>query len=359
MLTIRYSPDWRANARRAVEALCALPEGSRGILIVPEQNSFDAEWSLCELGGDSISRRAEVLSFTRLATRVFSVTGGAAIPTLDRSGRLIAMAGALELLRPKLRLYGAHIAKPEFLEQLLRVVDEFHAYGLDAAAVRRAREGLTEPLSQKLEELCLILELYDAVCAKAAQDPATRLDRLRDALWESDFAAGLHVVVEGFTDFTAQELGVLEALAGRAAGITVWLCCDSLRGGQSVFAVPRATARALRDLARRAKVPCRDAALPTELREGPLAHLARELFAPRFEAWQGEAEAVRLLAAADPAEECMLALGSRSWPAPASAGGRWAWPIQTRCMSPFWRACWIAGGCPPIFPARSICCATA
>ena len=309
MLTIRYSPDWRANARRAVEALCALPEGSRGILIVPEQNSFDAEWSLCELGGDSISRRAEVLSFTRLATRVFSVTGGAAIPTLDRSGRLIAMAGALELLRPKLRLYGAHIAKPEFLEQLLRVVDEFHAYGLDAAAVRRAREGLTEPLSQKLEELCLILELYDAVCAKAAQDPATRLDRLRDALWESDFAAGLHVVVEGFTDFTAQELGVLEALAGRAAGITVWLCCDSLRGGQSVFAVPRATARALRDLARRAKVPCRDTALPTELREGPLAHLARELFAPRFEAWQGEAEAVRLLAAADPAEECMLALG--------------------------------------------------
>ena len=309
MLTVKYSPDWRTNARLAVNSLCTLPADSRGILIVPEQNSFDAEWALCEQGGDTISQRAEVLSFTRLASRVFSAVGGAAVPTLDQSGRLIAIAGALELLRPKLRLYGAHIAKPEFLEQLLRVVDEFHAYGLDAAAVRRAKEELSEPLSQKLEELCLILELYDAVCAKAAQDPSTRLDRLRDALWESDFAAGLHVTVEGFTDFTGQELAVLEALAARSAELTVWLCCDRLREGQSVFAVPRATASALRELAKRAGVPFRDAAQPTDRREPALDHLARKLFSSRTEPWSEATDRVKLLPAADPAEECELALG--------------------------------------------------
>ena len=309
MLTLKYSPDWRSNARLAVQDLCELPEGSRGILIVPEQNSFDAELALCRAGGDAISRRAEVLSFTRLATRVFSVAGGAAVPTLDRSGRLIAMAGALELLRPKLRLYGAHVAKPEFLEELLRLVDEFHSYGLDAAAVRAAREALSEPLSEKLEELCLILELYDTVCAKAAQDPATRLDRLRDALLDSDFAQGLHIVVEGFTDFTAQELAVLEALGQRAAELEIWLCCDSLRAGQSVFAVPRATAGALRELARRADLPFRAAAQVTEPRRPELERLARGLFAPRFEAWAGETDCVTLLAAADPRAECAAALG--------------------------------------------------
>ena len=245
MLTVRYNPNWKENARLAVESLCTLPEEARGILIVPEQNSFDAEWALCERGGDTVSRRAEVLSFTRLAARVFSVAGGAAVPTLDKSGRMIAMAGALELLRPKLKLYGAHIAKPEFLEQLLKVVDEFHAYGLDAAAVRKARDELSAPLSEKLEELCLILELYDTVCARSALDPATRLDRLRGALWESDFARGLSVAVEGFTDFTAQELAVLVVLAQRAEAVTVWLCCDSLQGGQNVFSVRRATARPL------------------------------------------------------------------------------------------------------------------
>ena len=173
MLTVRYSPSARGNAAAAVVSVCALPPESRGILIVPEQNSFDAEWALCDAGGDSICRHVEVLSFSRLAARAFSLVGGIARPTLDKSGRLIAMAGALELLRPKLRLYSAYISKPEFLEQLLQIVDEFHAYGLDASAVRKARADLPEALSSKLEELCLVLELYDTVCAQSALDPST------------------------------------------------------------------------------------------------------------------------------------------------------------------------------------------
>ncbi len=321
MLNLYYSPDWRSNARLAVEELCALPEQSRGILIVPEQNSFDAEWALCTRGGDSISRRAEVLSFSRLATRLFSLVGGGAIPTLDQSGRMIAMAGALEQLRPRLRLYGSHISKPEFLEQLLQVVDEFHAYGLEASAVRRAREELSQPLSDKLEELCLILEMYDAVCAKAAQDPATRLDRLKEALWESDFAKGLHVVVEGFTDFTRQELEVLEALAAKAERVSVWLCCDSLGEGQSVFALPRATARSLRELARRGELPCRTVARLPELSDGALGWLAKKLFAPRLEPWEEETEEICLLSAADASEECALALGRVQ--SLVQAGARW------------------------------------
>ena len=309
MLNVLYSPNWRANARLAVEQVCAVPAGKRAILLVPEQNSFDAERALCAAGGDGISARAEVLSFTRLAARVFSVTGGAAAPTLDKSGRMIAMAGALELLRPKLRLYGAFVSRPEFLEQLLRVADEFHAYGLEAAAVRRVRQDLPEHLSEKLEELCLILETYDALCAKSALDPATRLDRLREALWESDFAKDLRVTAEGFTDFTAQELGVLEALVSRGAELTVWLCCDSLRSGQSVFALPRSTAATLRDLARRAGVGFHDAARVAPPREPALEHLARNLFAPRFTPWEEETDRVTLLPVEEPAGECELALG--------------------------------------------------
>ena len=297
MLTVYYTPDWRTNARLAIEDICSMPDDRRSILIVPEQNSFDAEWALCAAGCDTISRRAEVLSFTRLATRVFSVAGGAAAATLDKSGRLIAMAAALELLRPKLRLYGAFVTRPEFLEQLLGVVDEFHAYGLDAAAVRKVREALPEALSDKLEELCLILELYDAFCARSAPDPATRLDRLRDALWESDYAKGLQVVVEGFSDFTTQELAVLEALVGRAESVTVWLCCDSLRSGQSVFAVPRETAAALRELARRTDAGFRAVARLAAPREGPLGHLARSLFAPRPTPWEEPGDVLSLLPA--------------------------------------------------------------
>lgn len=50
------------------------------LLIVPEQHSHDMERRLCEVGGSRVSQYAEVLSFTRLANRVFSVCGGLAEP---------------------------------------------------------------------------------------------------------------------------------------------------------------------------------------------------------------------------------------------------------------------------------------
>lgn len=321
MLTVKYSPNRRANARAAIASVCALEEESRCVLIVPEQNSFDTEWTLCEAGGDTISRRAEVLSFSRLASRVFSLTGGIAKPTLDKSGRLIAMAGALELLRPKLRLYGTYISRPEFLQQLLQIVDEFHAYGLDGSAIRQAQEALPEALSAKLEELCLVLELYDTVCARSALDPSTHLDRLREALYESDYARNLRVVVSGFTDFTNQEISVLEALCRGGAEVTVWLCCDSLREGRPVFSVPRETAFALRDMALRSGVHFHDAAQTVPADHGPMGHLAGALFSPRLTRWEGPTDRVLLLPAADVSEECELAVGRIQ--ALIQAGARW------------------------------------
>ena len=306
MLYLKYSRDWKRNADLAVKEICGVPETgiSRQILIVPEQNSFDAEWALCEQGGETISRRAEVLSFTRLATRVFSEVGGVAVTALDKSGRMIAMAGALEQLRPRLKLYGAHVSKPEFLQQLLEIVDEFHGYGIRCEDVRKARASLDGALSDKLEELCLILEAYDAVCAGALQDPSTRLDRLCEAIYECEYIKHARIVVEGFSDFTNQELNVLEALMVRSDQVTVYLTCDSLTGGQSVFSVPRQTAQALKRLAGRHGILCRTAAQLETVEETPLRHLAAGLFAPKLTAWPEKAEEIALCAARNTVEEC-------------------------------------------------------
>ena len=306
MLYLRYSRDWKHNADEAIREICdgAASDPHKRILIVPEQNSFDAELALCKAGGDGISRYAEVLSFTRMATRVFSQVGGAAISTLDKSGRLIAMAGALEQLRPKLKRYGRHVTKPEFLQQLLQVVDEFHGCGLRAEDVRLVRERLSQPLSDKLEELCLILESYDAVCAGALQDASTRLDRLRDAIYDSDYGSMTHIVVEGFTDFTNQELGVLEALMRKAGRMTVYLTCDRLDGGQTVFSVPRKTAAALLELARRSDVLFRDAPLLRPEARTELSQLSGQLFSAKLDHWPAETDRITLCRAGSAAEEC-------------------------------------------------------
>ena len=64
-------------------------------LIVPEQYSHEAERELCLRCGDTMSRYAEVFSFSGLARRVLSEQGGAARPVLDKGGRLLCMSLAL------------------------------------------------------------------------------------------------------------------------------------------------------------------------------------------------------------------------------------------------------------------------
>ena len=311
MLYLRYSRDWKRNADEAVSEICsgASADPQKRILLVPEQSSFDAEWALCERGGDSISLHAEVLSFTRLATRVFSQVGGAAVTTLDKSGRLIALAGAMEQLRPKLKLYGGQITKPEFLEALLRIVDEFHGCGLRADWIRAARDRLSAPLAEKLEELCLILEGYESVCEGAVQDPSTRLSRLRDAILESDFGTHARIAVVGFSDFTAQELDVLEALLLHADQMTVYLTCDSLGFGQNVFSVPRKTAKTLELLAKSRRILFRAAPILESKADSELRFLRDGLFSPSGAAWSGETEQIALYSAHSSAEECASALG--------------------------------------------------
>ena len=61
------------------------------LVIVPEQYSHVMERRLCEMGGVSGSARCEVLTFSRLAHRVFQEWGGSARPVLDRGGRLLLM----------------------------------------------------------------------------------------------------------------------------------------------------------------------------------------------------------------------------------------------------------------------------
>ncbi len=84
-----------------IAAQCDRPQ----VLIVPEQHSHNMERQLCALGGNRVSLYAEVLSFTRLASRVFSVYGGLAAPALDGGGRLLLLCAALKSVAPELKVY--------------------------------------------------------------------------------------------------------------------------------------------------------------------------------------------------------------------------------------------------------------
>ena len=95
MLTLLLGRAGTGKSQSLLEDITARP-GEPACLIVPEQASHAAERALCAHGGDGVSRYAEVLSFTRLAPRVFAPAGGGAAPELDAGGRLLLMHRAVQ-----------------------------------------------------------------------------------------------------------------------------------------------------------------------------------------------------------------------------------------------------------------------
>ena len=127
MLRLILGTDWTANRDLILKRLARdVSEEKPGrILMVPEFISHDTERRLCMAAGDTASRFAEVLSFTRLANRVSATEGRASMECLDDGGRVVAMAAAARQLHSKLKAYAAVETKPEFLTELVDAVDEF------------------------------------------------------------------------------------------------------------------------------------------------------------------------------------------------------------------------------------------
>lgn len=228
MLTILLSTDWVAGRNTILDMLSKDVQNKKEgcILLVPELISHDMERRLCATAGDTASRFAEVLSFTRLARRVSEAINVKPPECLDNGGRLVAMAAAAMQLHSKLKTYAALETKPEFLSELVDAVDEFKCCCIGAADLKHASLQTEGSLAQKLEELSLLLEAYDAICKQGKRDPRDLMTWLLEELDACDFALKHHIYVDGFPDFTKQHLRILEHMIASGTDVTICMNCD-------------------------------------------------------------------------------------------------------------------------------------
>lgn len=247
MLRIFYGRAGTGKSAAVMSEIKAAADRGEGgyILLVPEQYSHEAERELCAMCGDRLSLYAEVLSFTGLARRISAELGGLAQAYLDKGGRLLCMALAADGLYSRLRVYSAARRRSELQAMLLSAVDELKTACVGSEQLLEASEGCEGELADKLHDLGLVLEAYDAVVANGHADPTDRLTRLAEQIPDCSMDESSHVYVDGFTDFTAQERRVLEELMLKGVDLTVCLGCDDLKGGSEIFELSRMTARSL------------------------------------------------------------------------------------------------------------------
>ena len=277
------------------------------VLLVPEQYSHEAERALCAACGDSLSLYAEVLSFTGLARRIAAETGAGDAPLLDQGGRLLCMALALDQVAPRLRLFGAAARRAQMQQTLLGAVDELKTACVTPDALEATAARCPGYLGDKLRDLALVLAAYDAVTAQGHADPTDRLTHLAERIPESTLGHTGQFYLDGFTDYTRQELAVVRALLTAGADVTVCLTLDALTDGNEIFGTARHTARVLLDMADDCGVQSTVEACPARAADTPLRVLEQQLFSYTSAHFDDPAHTISVRTADDLTAECAWA----------------------------------------------------
>ncbi|MDR2605657.1 MAG: PD-(D/E)XK nuclease family protein, partial [Oscillospiraceae bacterium] len=202
------------------------------IMVVPEQYSHEAERELAEHAGDSASLFAEVLTFSRLATRVFAECGGLSIPIPDRAAKLLTMRKAIKAVSDRLNIYRGQSGQPEFLSRLLALREEFSSCGIAVNALENLDTLGSSGLGHKLNDIFAVFTVYDALLTARYADCRDRITRMAALIGESSIGNQGCIRFEGFSDFTKQEFEVITELIRKCADITIVLYFDGDPGSE-------------------------------------------------------------------------------------------------------------------------------
>lgn len=199
--------------------------GKRQILIVPELASHEYERLLAKATENKGARYAEVLTFRRIANRVFSEAGGLADTVLTPAGRLLVLYEAVRRSSDALTLYGGAIRKPDILRDLLQVLDEMKCSQIAPEMMMRASAEADGHLAAKLRDLGQISAVY-ATLTEELPDPRDQMIKIAQRLPDSSLFDNAEVYLDRFDSFNKQEQEILTVLLKKHVPITIALTGD-------------------------------------------------------------------------------------------------------------------------------------
>ncbi len=279
--------------------------GEKSVLLVPEQYSHEAEREALRFCGDSLSLHSEVLSFSRMAHRVLKECGLGGKKFLDGGGRALCMALALDAVGSRLKVYSAARRQTAIAESLLAAIDELKSCCVSPEALESCAQNRSDSFGDKLRDISLIFSAYNALCGSSALDPSDRLSLLAENFSKSCFVKR-HIFIDGFTDFTRQQLDIISAMLRSGCPVTVCLGCEGLSEGHDIFEPSRRAAISLIRAAEDAGIAHSTLTALKRAPSTPMEHIEKELFA--FGKASANAEgAVELRSAATVTAECEAA----------------------------------------------------
>ena len=306
--------------------------------IVPEQFTMQTQKEIVTLHPNHGVMNIDIVSFQRLAYRVFEELAIVNPDVLDDMGKSMILRKVTGGKQKELPLYQSHLNQNGFIGQLKSMLSELYQYGITPDMLEAKIPETTSPmLRQKLEDISVIYKAFQEYIRDRYITTEEILDVLCRHLPESKLIRDSVITLDGYTGFTPVQYRLLDLFLRYSRRVVVTVTVDPAvtergkRGVQDLFymscemidklnALARQNhvkreldivldehpaVRYRRGAKRRAEQEARveRKALTVSPASSALDFLEQNLYRYSGRVYSGKAEEIRLVQAVNPAEE--------------------------------------------------------
>ena len=272
------------------------------LVLVPEQFTMQTQKDLCMAHPRGGIMNIDVLSFGRLAHRVFEETGKERQPILDDEGKNLVLRKIAGNYEDELTVLKGNLKKQGYISEVKSVISEFTQYGIDFEQLDSFMEGLNSEsyLYYKLKDIRKVYEGFEDYLRDKYITKEELLDVLSQNVAEAKMLKDSVIAMDGFTGFTPVQNRLIGELLKVCDKIMLTVEIDRredpfvYKHPYQLFALSKQMVTSLTEVAQEVKVEidepvwlCKNP--PYRFKENPeMAFLEEELFRYSRRKYSGE-----------------------------------------------------------------------
>ncbi len=197
------------------------------LLLVPEQYTMQTQKELIRLHPRHGLTNVDVLSFNRLAYRVFEDLAVETLTVLDDMGKAMILRKAASRRQKELRYYQRHLNQMGFVNQLKSLLSEMYQYGVSPDCLDELRKQAAQPvLREKLGDVSLIFREFQEYIAHKFTTAEEVLDLCCKELPRWETLCRSEIYLDGYTGFTPVQYRILEICMGICSRVRAAVTVD-------------------------------------------------------------------------------------------------------------------------------------
>lgn len=202
--------------------------GGKFIIIVPEQYTMAVQKELIRLHPEHTIMQIDILSFQRLANRVFAELGLDGQPVLDDTGKNLIIRKIMEDNKEKLNVFAGNLNKTGFVSEVKSVISELLQYSIAPSDMPGIIESVSKrpALAGKLSDIQTVYKLFMDYIEEKYITKEGILGVLADNVHSSELLNGSVIALDGFTGFTPVQYKLIRRIAARVSDIYVTVTAD-------------------------------------------------------------------------------------------------------------------------------------